>query len=545
MDDARRRESNGDQSDEHSAVLRLLSSEEWQKRLEQARLAREHVLASRPERRSGLAALGPERPTRLRPVPEPTDTEAFFDEDEIEIETAEPAARAPVVMRRLPQPPSVPQGAPPPLRSRPRAVDILPELTAPAPEPAPPPPVERGSRLGIRIVAGFALGLLAGVGTTSILWMTRPEPVVAPATATDAVPADAGTVALARPSDIPADVTSPPPSDIPTDPLARPTALTPGPAPAAPALALAAPAAEAPASLPEAVAPPDVWSGATAQLPAPLVSAERVAVAAGPAAPTALPRMVLPDLAVGAQDPLPDSAVRLAAARPVVGSPADRLADLGAPAFTPIVPGRLPDLPGRTAPALAAAPEAGVVPAPAEPPPAPPVALPDSAADQPAPDVPLTASTPPAGSDWPDVLVKLLVPVEQSDAASSALAGKVRTAGFALDEPASVDLTIKATHVRFYHPGDRAAAEHLAAKIGGEARDFTNASVRVPDGTIELWMQGGGPAAAKPVKAAKAKAAKPARQSAKPSKPAAPREDPQVRILRDKVLGKLKTMNKS
>jgi hypothetical protein len=135
--------------------------------------------------------------------------------------------------------------------------------------------------------------------------------------------------------------------------------------------------------------------------------------------------------------------------------------------------------------------------------------------------------------------------VEQSAGAAEALAGTARAAGFRIEATDPVSVTIRATHVRFYHPEDGAAAQRLASSVGGEARDFTTSSVRVPEGTIELWMQGGAPGPAIKPKVVKAKSAKAAKPAGKPAKPAAPREDPQVRTLRDKVLNKLKSVNKS
>jgi hypothetical protein len=146
--------------------------------------------------------------------------------------------------------------------------------------------------------------------------------------------------------------------------------------------------------------------------------------------------------------------------------------------------------------------------------------------------------------------VRLLVPVEQDATAAEGLAEATKAAGFTIEATDPVSVTIRATHVRFYHAGDGAAAQRLAGSIGSEARDFTSSSVRVPEGTIELWMQGGasGPAIKPKVaktKVAKTKQAKAAKPAGKPAKAAAPREDPQVRALRDKVLNKLKTVNKS
>jgi hypothetical protein len=250
-----------------------------------------------------------------------------------------------------------------------------------------------------------------------------------------------------------------------------------------------------------------------------------VAIPGTPAAPA------LPD---AAHDTAPQETVTLAALRPFVADmPSGAAARTSAFAFRahpPALPTSVPPVTGAVAPGLGAPPAAGI-------------ALPQI--DQ--PPQPPVASTPAGPDDGPTAVVRLLVPVEQDPSAANGLAEATKAAGFTIEATDPVSVTIKATHVRFYHAGDGAAAQRLAGSIGGEARDFTSSSVRVPEGTIELWMQGGASGPAVKPKVAKTKVAKTkqAKPAGKPAKAAAPREDPQVRALRDKVLNKLKTVNKS
>ncbi len=70
--------------------------------------------------------------------------------------------------------------------------------------------------------------------------------------------------------------------------------------------------------------------------------------------------------------------------------------------------------------------------------------------------------------------------------------------------------TIARTHVRYYHAADRAAAETLAARIGGAARDFTRFSPSPAAGYVEVWL-GSGESPATPFDPVAAPAAPPTR----------------------------------
>jgi hypothetical protein len=563
MDDARGLEA--DDGKEHDAVLRLLSSDEWQRRLEQARLARESVLAKRPERKPALADLGQSETVHLRLVPETGLREAFFDEEEGEPD-AEPAD-APAVMpafrrdptRSVPVAPSIrlnqrlasssaqPRppisvNAPPVGVSLPRpnqrAADSLPPLAAPAPDPARGFAPERSPKLGSRIVAGFALGLVAGVGASVLVWMAGPAtmpadpPIPAPTAETAGSTVVPG-VGLAS-GDSP-ELTVAPGIESVNLAIPAPNQLT--PVSAAPAPLAAAPGPEIATAFSDAYSPPGVWMLGD-QLANALLDAPHP-----PIEPAGMSKVVIRDILVPPQltetshDIAPEDVVTLAALRPfvtdvVTAEEANNTA-IAMSALPAVLPRVVPSLTRAVSPGLGVPPVAGVPPSTVEPPP-PAAAL-----------IASVASTPSGTDDGPTAIVRLLVPVEQDASAADGLAEATRAAGFTIENTDPVSVTIKATHVRFYHSEDGAAAMRLASSIGGEARDFTSSSVRVPEGTIELWMKGGAPGPTAKPKVVKTKSAKAAKPAGKPAKAAAPREDPQVRALRDKVLNKLKTVNKS
>lgn len=87
------------------------------------------------------------------------------------------------------------------------------------------------------------------------------------------------------------------------------------------------------------------------------------------------------------------------------------------------------------------------------------------------------------------VLAPRSVPASARDEAVSAL----REFGWPAGEPRISPFTISKTHVRFYHPEDRAAAEDLAAMFSAEARDFTDYAQPPERGMLELWLAGRAP----------------------------------------------------
>jgi hypothetical protein len=135
----------------------------------------------------------------------------------------------------------------------------------------------------------------------------------------------------------------------------------------------------------------------------------------------------------------------------------------------------------------------------------------------------------------PLAIVKLLAPMRLADDEVAARAEDLRAAGYELGDPTRVDFTISATHVRYYHEADREAAQTLAARFDGEARDFILSPSETPGGTVELWLQGKSP---------KVVAAKPARTTnratAAPKKTAKQTaQSREMQILRDRILKNL------
>ncbi len=111
----------------------------------------------------------------------------------------------------------------------------------------------------------------------------------------------------------------------------------------------------------------------------------------------------------------------------------------------------------------------------------------------------------PAGEALPQVtppdaprIVVFLPDGAATNGSEQALA-MLEAAGFKAEEPGSVGFRVSATHVRHYHPSDRARAEDVAVAVGGGLRDFTDFRPLPPPGTIELWLAGEPRAAPAPV----------------------------------------------
>lgn len=515
-------ESNGngivpDAADEHSAVLSMLASDSWQSRLDEARKAREAVLAKRsatqdlPVRlKSASHRLSPPSGSGQGPAMpgsfQPAAKEAGVDLSEAEEEFPE----------FFPETEDDPPGG---------AVSLAPVPT-PYPwahvpavgparpvEPAYPAPVKAAARnpapLGrpFRIAAGFGLGLAAGVAATSLAWIVagptggsvpRTEapapavPVVVPETAAlspaDATPPSLSVSILSRPPEVTvalAGAGSPPeiPPNGPDIPKIERLARLSGPT-----------------DLPLSPAPP----AADAQQTAENIPAARPTLQASVAEVSFAPQGEQAALLPSAVAPL---ALQAGLASPGTGrpDPAPRAAE--APPVAPQI--------SRPDPAEAPVAWAG---APLRPPTIPEPALGDLGPHQ----------------------VNVMAPESIADADLTATLASLQGAGFRLGENARVSFKVSKNHVRFYHETDRAVAEALAARIGAEARDFTTSDFNPPEGMIELWLQGRGPnvAAAKPAKPVK-KAARPqtARAALKDRK--VPSEDSVIKSLRDKIVRQL------
>lgn len=314
---------------------------------------------------------------------------------------------------------------------------------------------------------GFAAGLALGVAAAAILprlvpsaATVAPPPVVAVAPAVPALALpDLG------PSSVPASLSAPAiRTALPGLPVAegREAALDP-PARGVPTVAGTGPAQ------PPAVAAFD---------PVP----ERLRVPAPvPGAPSGIrvtPRLVMADPATGA----------VADRRPVFSATAPRPTGLDAAALSggPEMPRFGPaaedgtiasDAPARFVPPVATA------------------ALPPIVAEG-ADSAPGPQAVPPAAGPRFAGPVVVNAPASIDEAALAALVGELGAGGFVLAEPNRVDITIRESNVRFFHPGDAAAAEAVAAALGAVPRDFTAFTPAPPEGTIEVWLAGRGEGAA-------------------------------------------------
>lgn len=503
-----------DAADEHSAVLSMLSSESWQKRLDEARKAREAVLAQRgvtqdlPARLKSAAPhhsapFGVGQGERLRGAFPPAPEEAGAEKPEAEEEFPEffpEIDNAPPVVHRVMDP------APTPSPSA-----YVPAV-APAPivEPAHPAKVKPAVadvsplRRPVRIAAGFALGLAAGVAATSLAWMMI-GPTGGPAPQTEAL-------APSVPVVVPQTAALSPPDATPTMPTVS-TASVP------PDVAFVLGDAVSPPAMPPNG--PDVTK---IELLARLSGPSDIPVNPAPQATDAKARL---DSA-----PAPRPALQASAPEGSFAPRTDQVALLPA-AFA------LPAAQSGMEPVGAAGPD----PAPsaiAPPPVAPQVERPDpaeaSAASAGAPPRPETVPEPPLGAPGPN-RVNVMAPESVADVDLTATITGLQGAGFQLGDSVRVSFQVSKNHVRFYHATDRTAAEALAQRIGGEARDFIDSDVNPPEGMIELWLQGSGQtvAAAKPAK----EAARPQAAPAVTKEPEAPSEDSVMKSLRDKIVRQL------
>jgi hypothetical protein len=99
-----------------------------------------------------------------------------------------------------------------------------------------------------------------------------------------------------------------------------------------------------------------------------------------------------------------------------------------------------------------------------------------------------TSAAAPAATEAVDVAV--LAPESVPAGDRDGTVGRLREEGWPTPDVRSSPFTVSETHVRFYHPQDRAPAEALARTFDAETRDFSrNAQVPAP-GRLELWLAG-------------------------------------------------------
>ncbi|MCA8878880.1 MAG: hypothetical protein KDA73_02770 [Rhodobacteraceae bacterium] len=84
------------------------------------------------------------------------------------------------------------------------------------------------------------------------------------------------------------------------------------------------------------------------------------------------------------------------------------------------------------------------------------------------------------------------VPTGANSAEVSAIHAALNAAGFSEWAPLPVGFAVSETQVRYYHSEDATAAQVIAARINGRARDFTHYSPQPLPGTVEIWVAGEG-----------------------------------------------------
>lgn len=109
-----------------------------------------------------------------------------------------------------------------------------------------------------------------------------------------------------------------------------------------------------------------------------------------------------------------------------------------------------------------------------------------------------TATIVPTQTPDSDIRVHVHAPPSVGADALRDIAARLRTSGYAVNDPAGVGFVITQSHVRYYHPQDAAAAERIAGQIEGPARDFTGFRPQPAVGTLEVWLAGTVPASAAP-----------------------------------------------
>lgn len=487
-----------DAIDEHSAVLTMLASDSWQKRLDEARKARETVLAQRggaPDLPARLRSVAPHlsgspavgrAPQMQSPVP-PTPESAGAEDPEAEEEFPEffpDAEDPPPVLRQEPAATPYPWAHVPPVGPARAAEPARPVAhAAAASEPAP-------QRRQIRIAAGFGLGLAAGVAATSLVWLMTgktAEPVFQTGAA------------------------------IPAGPVLGPESVAFTTA-APPTVRLSA------ASLPPTVTSVLVSATGLPGLPPSDPGIPKIQPVASLADLSGLPRKPAP--AVADLPHLPDTGPAL---RPALQVSVPDLSFASAPEKLTMLPASFARPTPQKGRAAAETRLPDPAPSAAEPPPGPPQAtLPD----------PITAALPsvPPGAIGPQ-RINVMAPETVGAAELTSRIDSLQDAGFPLGETDRVSFKVRESHVRFYHDGDKALAEALAAQIDGEARDFTTSDISPPDGQIELWLEGGGQTQAETRPARTAARPQAARAAAKDRKSQS--EDGAIRALRDKIVRQL------
>jgi hypothetical protein len=370
-------------------------------------------------------------------------------------------------------------------------------VTAAAAQPAP-------LRRPVRIAAGFGLGLAAGIAATSLVWMLT-------GLTDGSAPQTLGAASLAPVVAPQAQALSPPdalPPSIRVSALSRP-----------PAGAFVSGGTASPPALPPDG--PDI---------------PKMTVLASLSAPSGLPfRPVAP---VADTPPVPDlTPIR----RPALQASVPEVSFAAAPEPGAMLPVFFAHPAPQSAAAFVETGRPDPAPRTVEPPPgAAQTILADPVAGPVASAAPLRLPMTAAGMS-PNALashqVNVMAPESIAEADLTAMVVGLQDAGIRLGGTERVSFKVSKSHVRFYHEGDKSAAQALAARIAGDARDFTTSDINPPEGLIELWLEGSGTTvtAAKPAR----KAARPQTARAAPKRSTDPTEESVMRNLRDKIVRQL------
>lgn len=151
--------------------------------------------------------------------------------------------------------------------------------------------------------------------------------------------------------------------------------------------------------------------------------------------------------------------------------------------------------------------------------------LPFAQASSPEP-APVTAQEP----EWPTSATVVLFAASGNDAVLSKGAKRLTDSGYVVANTLVAAQTLKQSQVRYFYEQDAGKAAAVAEALGIEVETLTDAQQLPAPGTLEVWLA-----------PAKAKAAKPTtkKKVAKAQSAPAPAEDPQVQMLKQKLLDEL------
>lgn len=167
----------------------------------------------------------------------------------------------------------------------------------------------------------------------------------------------------------------------------------------------------------------------------------------------------------------------------------------------------------------------------------------------------LASSAPPpaprvlAGAAFADVTVRLLVSPRAAASAAGQAETVLRDSGFVLSDSKPITHKINQTHVRYYFAQDQAAADAVAVALGTGARMFAPPARSTASGNVEVWIGGPAPGqdagtvadtsvtsgAKVPAKAVKV-AAKVKKKSVSSAAARRKAEQQQLRALRDQII---------